>query len=253
MNLERLKNIRVVLVQTTHPGNIGGVARAMLNMGLQKLYLVQPKLFPHPEATARASGAQTILENAIVTQTLDEALADCGLVFGTSARMRALAWPVVNPRQAAEQILQIAENTEVAILFGQESSGLSNIELQRCNYLLNIPCNPDFSSLNLAAAVQVVAYELRMQAEKTTTFPTKIASAVTDFATAEQMVGLYQHLEQTLLEINFVQASTAASMMHRLHRLFNRAQLEQTEVNILRGILTAVQKRCHPEQLCHPE
>ena len=238
MNLERLKNIRIVLVQTTHPGNIGGVARAMMNMGLQKLYLVQPKLFPHSEATARASGALGVLDNAVVTQTVDEALVGCGVVFGTSARLRSLAWPVVNPRQAAEQILQMSEKTESAILFGSERSGLSNVELERCNYLLHIPCNPKFSSLNLAAAVQVVAYELHMQSE----VASLIFNTANDFATADQMAGLYQHIEQTLLEINFVQPQTAASMMHRLHRLFNRAQLEPAEVNILRGILTAVRK-----------
>lgn len=238
MNLERLKNIRIVLVQTTHPGNIGGVARAMMNMGLQKLYLVQPKLFPHSEATARASGALGVLDNAVVTETLDEAIKDCGVVFGTSARLRSLAWPMVNPRQAAEQILQMSEKTEIAILFGSERSGLSNVELERCNYLLHIPCNPKFSSLNLAAAVQVVAYELHMQSE----ISSITSNAADDFATADQMMGLYQHIEQALLEINFVQLQTAASMMHRLHRLFNRAQLEPTEVNILRGILTAVQK-----------
>ena len=155
-------NIRIVLVNTSHPGNIGGAARALKNMGLSRLYLVAPKEFPADKAVWRAAGAQDVLENAVVVDTLDEAIGDCGLVVGTSARGRRIPWPIVNPRECGERTWSEAKQHEVAVIFGREDRGLTNDELHKCNYHVHIPSNEEYSSLNLAAAVQVVAYEIRM-------------------------------------------------------------------------------------------
>lgn len=232
-------NIRIVLVEPTHPGNIGAVARAMKVMGLEQLCLVNPKLFPHEEATARATQAVDILEKARVVQTFDEAISDCVLVLGTSARVRALSCPMLNARAAAPLALQEAVDSPVAILFGREKSGLSNDELQRCHYHIEIPTNPEYSSLNIAAAVQIVCYELRMALGGVNTAATKQAD---EFATAEEVEGFYTHLEKVLFEINYINPAIPDQVMKRLRRLFSRARLEKLELNILRGILTAVQK-----------
>ncbi len=238
----RLSDIRVVLVQTTHPGNIGAAARAMKNMGLEQLCLVDPASFPHADASARASGADDLLAEAVVCRDLEEALTGCSLVFGASARLRTISWPQLDPRQAAQEVATLADGTRVAMVFGREHAGLTNQELEQCHYLLHIPANPEFSSLNLAAAVQVVCYELRMAADQSR------PSEVPDYpaATAEELAGFYRHLEQTMIEIGFLDPANPRQLMRRLRRLFNRSRPERMELNILRGILTAAQKsaRC---------
>jgi len=234
----KLSRVKLVLVKTTHPGNLGAVARAMKNMGLTRLCLVAPKLFPHAEATARAAGADDILAQAEVVDSLDAALVGCGLVIATSARSRRLPWPLLNPRQAASQVLAEAGDHDIAVLFGQEQSGLSNDELARGHYHVHIPTEPGFNSLNLAAAVLLMCYELRMalQADVVTA-----PSATSELATADEMAAFYQHLQTTLYETQFIRPENSQMMMRRLQRLFNRTRLEKTEVNILRGILTAAE------------
>jgi len=236
-------NIRIVLVNTTHPGNIGAVARAMKNMGLSRLYLVEPRAFPHEEAEWRAVSAADLLESAVVTATLDEAIADCQFVVGTSARGRRIPWPVLDPRACAAQIGERAgQGEEVAIIFGREDRGLTNEELQLCNLHLHIPTNEEYSSLNLAMAVQVVAYELRMY-EAGPALPAE-ADAEWDapFATRENMERFYQHLEETLVGIEFLDPAAPRQLMSRLRRLYGRVRLDEMELNILRGILTETQK-----------
>ena len=243
--------IRVVLVNTSHPGNIGGAARAMKNMGLSQLVLVDPERFPDPEAVSRASGADDVLANARVVATLEEALADCVLVLGTSARDRRIPWPVVDPREAADKVLDQFEGPApgpVALVFGREHSGLTSEELQRCRYHVHIPSDPEFSSLNLATAVQVLTYELRMQSLLRQGRPTTFAKpeAVVDDSeqpvTAEQMELFYQHLQQVLVEIGFLDPEHPKKLMSRLRRLYTRGQPNHVEMNILRGILTETQK-----------
>jgi tRNA (cytidine32/uridine32-2'-O)-methyltransferase len=233
-----LSHIRVVLVGTTHPGNIGAAARAMKNMGLGDLALVAPKVFPSTEAIARASGADDILAAARVCGTLEEAIADCALVIGASARLRAIPWPQLTPRECAREVTQHPVKT--AILFGREHSGLDNEELERCHYLLHIPCDPEFSSLNVAAALQVVAYEIFVAAQSGPAAEKPMSPP----ATAEQMASFYRHLEETLYEIRFLhEKKSSPSLMRRLRRIFNRARLEQKEIHILRGIFNAVQRQ----------
>ena len=230
------------MINTTHPGNIGGAARAMKNMGLSDLALVEPKEFPSGDAIARASGADDLLDRARVSGSLEEAIADCELVIGASARLRSISWPQLDPRECAAKVA--GTNARTAILFGREHSGLTNEELERCNYLLHIPCNPEFSSLNVAAAVQVVAYELyqALNAE-----PPASEAAIGDVdvpATREQLESFYDHLETTLRDIGYLHATKhEMSILRRLRRIYNRAELEQKELHLLRGILTAVQRR----------
>ena len=235
-----LSHIHIIMVGTTHPGNIGGVARAMKNMGLSRLSLVAPETrFPHPKARARASGAVDVLKNTRIFDSLQEAIAGCSLVFGASARLRSLPWPVVDPRQCASECVAVVEPAEVAIVLGRENSGLNNEELALCNKLVNIPTNPDFSSLNIAAAAQVLCYEIRLAASEQ-----KVEQPEPDspLATAEEMEGMYSHFETVLSDIAFLKQDNPGQLMRRLRRLFNRCQLEKLEINILRGILTAVQK-----------
>jgi len=236
-----LDKLRIVLVDTSHPGNIGAAARAMKNMGLEQLFLVNPKLFPHAEATARASGADDILAKAVVCSSLDEALADCGLVVGASARLRRLSIPQWDPRECAEKIWAEAASSETAIVFGREHAGLTNEELGRCHQLVHIPCYPDYSSLNLAAAVQVVCYECRVVAESGHSESDAIGKDEPS-ASADDMTRFYEHLHETLVEIGFLDADNPRIMMQRLRRLFNRARPNEVEMNILRGILTAAQR-----------
>jgi TrmH family RNA methyltransferase len=236
-----LSNIRIILVGTTHPGNIGAAARAMKNMGLSDLALVAPKIYPSDEATARAAGADDILEQAQVFATLDEALADRECIIGASARLRTIAWPQLDPKQCAAKIAEQAQ-AKTAILFGRESIGLSNEELERCHYLLHIPCNPEFSSLNVAAAVQVVSYELFQAAQ--TAAPVAPPNNEDALANGEEMESFHQHLLQTLHEIGFLhERKSSPVLIRRLRRIFNRAGLEKTDIHILRGILSRVQKR----------
>ena len=236
-----LSKLRIVLVEPSHPGNIGAAARAIKNMGLEQLYLVNPKLFPHADATARASGADDILAKTVVCETLDEALAGCSLVVGASARLRRLTIPQWNPRECAKKIWAEDVSSETAIVFGREHAGLTNEELGRCHQLVHIPCNPDYSSLNLAAAVQVICYECRMAAEAGLAENDDIGKEEPP-ATADEMTRFYEHLHETLVEIGFLDADNPRIMMQRLRRLFNRARPNEVEMNILRGILTAAQR-----------
>lgn len=239
-----LKNIRIVLINTTHPGNIGAVARAMKNMCLEQLSLVNPAHYPSAEATARASGADDILAAARVCDSLDEAIADCRLVVGASARLRSVQWPQLDPRACAEAVLPESDGGPVAILFGRESSGLTNDELARCRYLVHIPANPDYSSLNIAMAVQVIGYELLMAsrgADKEQPAPRALASAF-------ELQGFFEHLQQTLSDIGFADSQHADKLLRRLRRLFLRAEPDKDDVQILRGILSAAQGRKSPRR-----
>ncbi len=237
MNAE---NLRMVLVETSHPGNIGAAARAMKTMGLDQLRLVNPVLFPHAEATARASGADDMLARAQILDDLDTALSDCSLVLGISARRRSLAVPSLNLREAAAKSVGLSQQAPVALVFGRERTGLTNQELERCHFLVHIPANPCYSSLNLAAAVQVVAYELCMVEHQ----PIDLVGEPP--APTAEVARFYQHLEQVLLETGFLDPANPRLLMRRLRRLFNRAQPDQNEINILRGILSAVQGRKRP-------
>lgn len=239
-----LSRIRVVLINTTHPGNIGATARAMKVMGLSKLHLVSPKTYPSAEATARASGADDILERAGVHQTLDEALENCGLVLGTSARLRSLPMPMLDARAAAAQAIAESEGHEIAVLFGRERHGLTNEEMQRCNFLVNIQTNPEYGSLNIAQAVQILAYELRLAAIAAQGGEIGLVLPPADWTPVDgaQMDLLFEHMEQTLLDIGFLNPDQPKKLMARLRRLFNRARPDQNEMNILRGILRAAQE-----------
>nr|WP_238935217.1 tRNA (cytosine(32)/uridine(32)-2'-O)-methyltransferase TrmJ [Pseudomonas typographi] len=244
-----MQNIRVVLVNTSHPGNIGGAARAMKNMGLGQLVLVAPHSFPAPEASARASGADDVLANARVVPTLEEALAGCALVLGTSARDRSLPWPMLEPRECGHKtVVAAAGGQPVALVFGREHAGLTNDELQRCHFHVHIPANPDFSSLNLAAAVQVLAYEVRTAWLATQGAPAAGPEpAAPALATMDQMEGFYRHLETTLVEVGFLDPANPRHLMARLRRLFGRSNVDHTEMSILRGILTETQKAVRGE------
>ncbi len=234
-----LPHVRIVLVGTSHPGNIGATARAMKNMGLTSLHLAAPVApFPSAEASARASGADDILEQATVHTDLGGALAGCGFAMGLSARLRSLPWPVVEPREAAERALTEAEAAPVALVFGREKSGLSNEELARCQALVHIPANPDYSSLNLAMAVQIMTYELRLATHEPG--PRKSAGDAFPPATLEEMEHFYNHLESAMVGAGFLNPDNPRHLMRRLRRLYNRAQPDQNELNILRGILSAL-------------
>lgn len=233
--LDLLENFRIVLCQTSHPGNIGSTARAMKTMGLRHLYLVQPKKFPHAEATALAAGATDLLDNARVCETLEEALTGCAFAIGLSARKRQLSHELVDVRQAALQASQVAATQPIALVFGTEMSGLSNAELDLCQMLAMIPADPAFSSLNLAAAVQVMCYEVRMallDGGMTIEPPDQ------PLASNEDLEMLYRHMEETLINIGFLNPIAPGRLMQRLRRLYARARPEKEEVNILRGILT---------------
>lgn len=233
--LHTLHNFRVVLCQTSHPGNIGSAARAMKTMGLQHLYLVKPDSFPDAHATALSTGAADLLENAIVTETLAEALSGCAFAIGMSARKRNLSHELVNVRTAAAKAIEVAAKQPVALVFGTEMSGLSNAELDFCQLLAMIPANPEYTSLNLAAAVQIMCYELRMAAlEDAPLSP----NTTTEFATIDSVEGFYTHLEETLLHIGYLNPAAPKKLMERMRRIYARIRLEKEEVNLLRGILT---------------
>jgi tRNA (cytidine32/uridine32-2'-O)-methyltransferase len=236
-------NIRIVLVNTSHPGNIGGVARAMKNMGLTRLYLVAPRDYPSEQAQWRAASAMDILDSAVVVPTLEDAIGDCQFVVGSSARERRIPWPLLEARQCAERIATASSQEQVAVLFGREDRGLTNEELQVCNLHLNIPTSDTYSSLNLAMAVQVVAYELHMLRASPSDVP---ASAQenwdTPFSSQDNMERFYAHLEETLIDIEFLDPTAPRQLMSRLRRLYSRVRLDEMELNILRGILTETQK-----------
>lgn len=235
----KFDSIRVVLVETSHPGNIGSSARAMKTMGLSRLYLVSPHSFPDRRAHEMAAGADDLFESAVITKTLSEALKGCQLIFATSARARNIALQGLTPAECAERIVEHSDHSEIAIVFGREQSGLNNEELLQCQHHIHIPTDPAFSSLNLSQAVQIMAYEIRMRGLLPVAHTTHKQQEA--FATAEQVDLFYEHLESVLIAIDFLKLANPRRLQQRLRRLFNRAKLELTEVNILRGILTHIQ------------
>lgn len=238
-NLER---IAIILVNTSHPGNIGSVARAMKNMGLKHLRLVNPKMFPHPEATALASGASDVLIQAKLFSDLKEAIKDQQLIYAFSSRSRHLEWPPFTPRECVDHIAEEGTGAKIALVFGNERAGLTNEELSLCQFHVSIPTHSDYPSLNLAQAVQVIAYELWVKSlseSKPQLISNKLAKKRI-LAPAEQIEGFFQHLEQTLVKIKVLHPHQNKKMILRLRRLFHRAQLDSDEINILRGILKAI-------------
>ena len=250
--------VRFVLVETSRPGNVGAAARAMKTMGFHDLVLVKPRyehVLMHEEAVAFASGAQDVLQQARVVNSLDEAIADCNVVAGLSARLREFSPPLMQPREFAASIsasmaastaaLTAEESTlQAALVFGNERFGLSNEQVERCKVLLHVPTNPDYSSLNLAQAVQIMAYECRMATVSSTQMPSSIGFQG-ELAKAEQIEGLFMHLEQALIDIDFLDPTHPKKLMSRLRRLFSRSALETEEVNILRGIAQHIQQKKH--------
>lgn len=240
----RLERVRIVLSNTSHPGNIGAAARAMKTMGLSRLFLINPKKFPDDEATARAAGADDVLANAVVCKTLDEALEGTVFSVALSARHRNLGPERSQARETAPLILDKAADGCVALVFGNETAGLSNADVQRCQRTVFIPADPDYSSLNLGAAVQVLCYELRLAAYDGR--PTEVSRTVpfaSPAATNDDIERFYVHLERIMVATGFLDPNHPKRLMSKLRRLFGRAGLERDEINILRGILDAVEKR----------
>ena len=231
------RHIRIVLVEPSHPGNIGAAARAMKTMCLDQLVLVRPARYPHADARARASGALDVLEKAYVTDSLDEALRGCAVVAGTSARRRDLGPPALTPRECGARLLQTSADGGVALLFGRERTGLTNDEVGRCHFLVHIPANPEYNSLNLAAAVQILAYEMLLAGNPSPV----LAEGQTAPATVDEMQGLFAHLEAAAVASGFLDPQQPKHLMRRLRHLFNRAQPDAREINILRGLLSALQ------------
>jgi tRNA (cytidine32/uridine32-2'-O)-methyltransferase len=231
--------VRIVLVDTSHPGNIGATARAMKTMGVTELALVRPKHFPHDEATARAAGAVDILSAARVHATLASAIADCGWVVGASARLRTIALPILDPREAAATIWQRLPANRVAVVMVPEQSGLTNDDLARCQQLVHIPAAPEFSSLNVAMAVQVVCYELRMAMPDRPLPEGPVGDS--RLATAAELEGLHEHLERLLTDSEFLHPEHQRQVKLKLRRIFHKATLEYNELNILRGALTSLE------------
>lgn len=243
-----LDNMKIVLVETSHTGNMGSAARAMKTMGLTNLCLVNPVIKPDSQSITLAAGASDIIKNAQIFSSLEHAIADCTLVIGTSARSRSLQWPYLTPKECGDKIIQEASNqhAQVALVFGRERVGLTNEELQKCHYHVGIPANPDYSSLNLAMSVQVLCYEIRMSMLN---LESKLLEESKDtniteakFPINTDIERFYQHLEQTLLRTGFINNNHPGQIMGRLRRLFTRARIEQQELNILRGILTSIDK-----------
>ena len=233
-----LDNIRVVLINTFHPGNIGAAARAMKNMGLSQLYLVEPEIFPSKEADSRAAGAKDLLENAIVVSSLEEAIADCQLVIGTSARtQRTFDLPLLPAREGAEQIVGEANSGQVALVFGRETMGLHNHELQKCNIHIYIPANPEYPVLNVSQAIQLLCYEIFMAAENKSYKKVK-----EEYPRQKEISLFYEHLEKVLRMTNFIVPQHEGKVLEKLRRFFNRSRPERTELNMLRGILTSVEE-----------
>ncbi|QSX38531.1 MULTISPECIES: tRNA (cytosine(32)/uridine(32)-2'-O)-methyltransferase TrmJ [Shewanella] len=239
-----LSNIRVILVGTSHPGNIGSTARAMKTMGLSNLYLAEPRVEPDGQSVALAAGACDILKNLVKVDSLAEAIKDCSLVIATSARSRTLDWPMLDPRQAGEKLVAEAKSGPVAIVFGRENHGLSNEELQQCNYHVFIPANPEYSSLNLAQAVQIICYETRVAHLAQEAEPQEIV----EYPLVEDQERFFEHLEKTLLSTGFIIKNHPGQVMVKLRRLFSRARIESQEMNILRGILTSIDRWVEPKK-----
>lgn len=242
MQEQRFEAIRMVMVNTTHPGNIGAAARAIKNMGLSQLVLVAPKDYPSDKAVWRAAGALDVLDKVQVVETLDEAIADCGLVIGTSARERRIPWPLLTPRECGDLSWAEAEKHPVAIVFGREDRGLTNEELHKCNYHVHIPANPEYSALNISAALQVIVYEIRMSY---LAWKEGKAPHFDDWdmppAKHEEMEHYYSHLESTLESLKFLDPDNPRQTVTRMRRLFNRVRMDQMELNIMRGMLTSIQ------------
>ncbi|NMH64388.1 tRNA (cytosine(32)/uridine(32)-2'-O)-methyltransferase TrmJ [Shewanella salipaludis] len=240
-----LSNIRVVLVGTSHPGNIGSTARAMKTMGLSNLYLAEPRVEPDGHSIALAAGASDILKDLVRVDSLAEAIEDCSLVIATSARSRTLDWPMLEPREAGQKLATESLNGPVAIVFGRENHGLSNEELQQCTYHVAIPANPEYSSLNLAQAVQIICYETRVAHLALVAEPQPLES---EYPLAADQERFFDHLEKTLLSTGFIIKNHPGQVMTKLRRLFSRARIEAQEMNILRGILTSIDKQVEPKQ-----
>ena len=248
-----LDNIRVVMINTSHPGNIGAAARVMKNMGLSRLYLVNPKQFPNYEATAMASGADDLLTKAMVCSSFEEALSGCHLVLGTTARERKLQHDFIDGREAGALAIKESEKCEVALVFGRERTGLTNEEVGLCHKLINIPTNPDYQSLNVASAVQIVTYEVMMSLHylndsnylksdlKSDQISVQETAEPIEYASSENMERFYQHLQETLIDIDFLRLKQSPQLMPKLRNIYNRVRLQQEEVNILRGILNKTQ------------
>ena len=248
------EHIRIVLVNTSHPGNIGACARVMKNMGLRDLYLVAPDQFPHAKASAMASGADDILANAVVVEDLATALKGCFRVFATSARKRRIKDQQLLPPEAARMALSLDQQHKIAFVFGRERTGLENQELAQCEYQIIIPTNPQFPSLNLASAVQILCYELSRQVwhnnqnapQKTRQQTQQPVQAIDDNLAGHDALEYYfQHLEKTLADIGFLNIKQSPQIMLKLRHLYQRAQVSQNELNILRGILTAIDNNLH--------
>jgi tRNA (cytidine32/uridine32-2'-O)-methyltransferase len=236
-----LDQVKIVLVGTSHSGNIGSASRAMKVMGLSQLVLVDPKCEVDEQCLALAAGAADIASNAKIVSTLEEAIVDCGLVVGSSARSRTLDWPMLEPRECGEKCAIEGEKHPVALVFGRERTGLTNEELQLCNYHVCIPANPEYSSLNLAMAVQTISYEVRMgflEREKQQ-FPVE---EVPEYSRHNELQMLFEHLEKVLLDTQFISKDKPGQVMNKLRRMFHRARPEAQEINTLRGVLSAIQK-----------
>lgn len=240
----RLANIRIVLIQTSHPGNIGSAARAMKTMGISTLYLVKPKSFPDVQASTMSSNAHDVLDNAVVVEHLKDALVGCQWVVGSSARdERSLSWDVLDARSCGEQAVKKASTAEVALVFGRESSGITNDELALCHSLVHIPTNPEYSSLNLASAVQLLSYECRVASQLTSAETDDKDKTDKDVVTVDALESYYQYLEASMIESGFLDPENPKHLMTRLRRLYARTEISPSELNILRGMLVAFQKK----------
>ena len=236
-------SIKIVLVGTTHPGNIGAAARAIKTMGLRKLDLVSPKDFPSDEAIYRSKAAKDILELASIHETLFDSVKDCEMVIGTSARNRKVPWPILNPKNASREInLTVKNNCKVAIVFGREDRGLTNEELGLCNLHVHIPTNKDYSSLNLAQAVQIMTYEIRMSFIDLENAENDHEWDV-DLATSEQTERLIDHMDELMKEVEFYDMENPRKLLVRVRRFFKRSGIDVMEANIFRGLFSAIQKK----------
>lgn len=240
INAEKLNQISIVMVETTHPGNIGAAARAMHNMCFKQLILVDPQCPVGDIAYARSSGAHVILDQRKTVKSLPEAIEDCHLVIGLTARQRSLRWPELETDQIITKIQELGTDTRTALIFGREHSGLNNEEIALCNYMVSIRSNPEFSSLNVASAIQIICYEIYRSIQSTK--PVIDAEPDEPPATAQDIEGYFSHLHQVLLQTEFIDTNNPGLLMQRLRRLYQRINLSKVEVNILRGILGSVEK-----------
>ena len=239
-SIELLHNLKIVLVGTTHPGNIGASARAMKNMGLSNLILVEPKDFPNDQAIFRSKAAKDVVENATVFSSVEEAVSECDLVIGTSARERTVPWPIVNPREASIEVAKSLPNQKIAIVFGREDRGLTNEELGLCNLHVHIPSDPNYSSLNLSQAVQIIAYEIRLSVLGREEHED---SWDVEFANNEQTERLIDHMDEIMQAVDFYDVENPRKLLVRVRRFFKRSRIDVMEANIFRGLFSAIQKK----------